>query len=1215
MIAKQGWTDLGTKADIWGGINRQVTCRAGPNAKPTRIDFVLANEAIFPAIKGFQVDYCNMFKTHHVMPVRIEAENLKQDVTRYRKTTSASKIIEKRINETADNNPNKTPEDIRKFEMAGLHGKISQAFQTRHERLVAAERAGDTTKIWKMISSAAEEGFIEHLQLEGNEAKNMRGRGTPHFMKTTIDPALPIIETIEKGSAALHRSASRHGTQATRLGHIAANGKSINGQHQGSGINDAEARKLKKHQQIDKTLQNYAKDTDLDNLEETRRKDRIEEIGAGSWQSYPIIKRAEAWHQKKQDAIRSQAFEAARGEKAFDMACKKKGAKKISAALNPTAASPLLYARRDRVGLKGEAIGTIATDPKEVDGIATRKWTAIYDGNFDELDEQAKIFMENYKSHIVDQKAYKVDKITGHDVEIACKEARPSAAGLDNWEPAELGLLCTEAYHWIAVMFNKIEEGYPWPEGSEHVRAAYLAKDANRSADPLAYRVLMLLPAMNRVWGSMRLKHLRPWTDSWGMSEFYAGNGNQGAEDAWYAIAGEVEQYKLGDEDFVGGTVDIAKCFDQISRQLLYRLASKAGMPPQILNAYIKYQDSLKVHNTIAKGIGQAFSRKCGIPQGCPFSMMFSSLTMKPWMMQCKSTSPSIVPKILADDIIVVVHGKDCLDTFVKALDETHEYIKQMGGKLAEGKSINFASNPEHREWLRQSRWEATGKEIKVENDFRYLGSHFNASGKRKSTTNIGRLKNGVVQCGKLKRLPIDRATKAKTIRTKIFPAAFYAAEVVEMPDCHVAKLTTAVIKVMTNKGSHHDVDSTFASCSHGDDLDPSAQILMRCCTALRRAIAKKPHNKSHYQRTHETYVKKGMNGATVSCDKDAQSNGELADLQPAPHPTQSDQSRAAWRTGQSPEGPIGHLIRAVHMIGGKMNGDFEILINNEAPIGILDTPYQFLGKAVLAAVARSRTRAAHGTKKINEHICEIDVKATLGMQSKMPVEDRGYLHTIQTDSGWGKIDLAKIGATDNDICDLCGIEAQCTDHSIWFCKALENERKEANAMLSCINPHHIHQAIRRGIAPAMSTQPDEAFWGGIIPQRLDDKVRKMLGARSPPIECGDARSIISDAEGLHCNARQLVAVCRGGFGQGKAPDFPEGVIGKPGNKPNVFSDGGVKNPANQLWALGGFGIWMQCTGEEENHAPSGSGNQLLYHERRADQDIARWEPLAGFWH
>ena len=70
-----------------------------------------------------------------------------------------------------------------------------------------------------------------------------------------------------------------------------------------------------------------------------------------------------------------------------------KGAKKISKALNPVAASPLLFAKRDRIGPKGEPIGSIATHPREIDQIATRSWTNIYDGNFDDLEKQADIFM------------------------------------------------------------------------------------------------------------------------------------------------------------------------------------------------------------------------------------------------------------------------------------------------------------------------------------------------------------------------------------------------------------------------------------------------------------------------------------------------------------------------------------------------------------------------------------------------------------------------------------------------------------------------------------------------------------------------------------------------------------------------------------------------------------------------------------------------------
>ena len=103
---------------------------------------------------------------------------------------------------------------------------------------------------------------------------------------------------------------------------------------------------------------------------------------------------------------------------------------------------------------------------------------------------------------------------------------------------------------------------------------------------------------------------------------------------------------------------------------------------------------------------------------------------------------------VLADDILVVAHGSKCDGLFVKALDETHTYIKTMGGKLAEGKSQIFASNEEHRDWFKKSTWQGTGGNIEVVNDMRYLGAHLNVSGKRKATTCTARIKGGIIQLG-----------------------------------------------------------------------------------------------------------------------------------------------------------------------------------------------------------------------------------------------------------------------------------------------------------------------------------------------------------------------------------------------------------------------------------------------------------------------------------
>ena len=143
-------------------------------------------------------------------------------------------------------------------------------------------------------------------------------------------------------------------------------------------------------------------------------------------------------------------------------------------------------------------------------------------------------------------------------------------------------------------------------------------------------------------------------------------------------------------EQYTGGTVDIAKCFDQVNRELIKQLAIEAGMPYGILDAYLRYQENLLVHNAVARGIGKGFKRRTGIPQGCPFSMMYIALIMRPWARMQKTEGN--FPKVLADDILLVATGPLMLRKFADGLAETHQYLVDMGARIAPDKNMNFAS-------------------------------------------------------------------------------------------------------------------------------------------------------------------------------------------------------------------------------------------------------------------------------------------------------------------------------------------------------------------------------------------------------------------------------------------------------------------------------------------------------------------------------------------
>jgi hypothetical protein len=142
---------------------------------------------------------------------------------------------------------------------------------------------------------------------------------------------------------------------------------------------------------------------------------------------------------------------------------------------------------------------------------------------------------------------------------------------------------------------------------------------------------------------------------AWMLPEMHAGVPGMGAVDAWYKVLTDIELLALEEQSYCGGAADIVKFFDQIIRELVYMLARSAGMPSKVLGAYIRYVEGLQVYNCLAGGLGTPYVRRCGIPQGCPFSMMFVALLMRPWIIMMRAASVTAV--LLADDVLIISVG------------------------------------------------------------------------------------------------------------------------------------------------------------------------------------------------------------------------------------------------------------------------------------------------------------------------------------------------------------------------------------------------------------------------------------------------------------------------------------------------------------------------------------------------------------------------------
>ena len=346
---------------------------------------------------------------------------------------------------------------------------------------------------------------------------------------------------------------------------------------------------------------------------------------------------------------------------------------------------PLTYAKRVITNSKGQK-GTVTHDPGEIDEITRHLWDKVYDGNPKNQSARIAEFYEEYKGYIKHQSPMPIRPLTVDDVATACQKANRIAAGLDHFAPEDFSRFSQKAYAHLAVLYNTIEDGANWPKDSYLARAAFLSKSHDQTDDPLAYRALTILNVLYRKWATARLATLRAWVATWDQKEICAGGIGKGGEDGWYRTAAMLENWEVNGTWYSGGAIDIRKCFDQIPRPVLYGLARKAGMPRKVLVAYLHFQEHLKSYNTIPGGLGEPYKKKCSITQGDPLSMMFVGLYLRPWVKRMEQIGAT--PRVLADDMLITVHGPNHVEIFKQAMDETHQFLKDIGSAIAPEKHI-----------------------------------------------------------------------------------------------------------------------------------------------------------------------------------------------------------------------------------------------------------------------------------------------------------------------------------------------------------------------------------------------------------------------------------------------------------------------------------------------------------------------------------------------
>jgi hypothetical protein len=320
-----------------------------------------------------------------------------------------------------------------------------------------------------------------------------------------------------------------------------------------------------------------------------------------------------------------------------------------------------------------------------------------------------------------------------------------------------------------------------------------------------------------------------------------------------------------------------------------------------------------------------------------------------------------------------------------------------------------------------------------------------------------------------------------------------------------------------------------------------------------------------------------------------------------------------------NPSGPVTLLIGNLHKYGAKLSNGLIITIDNEAPIDVINMPWQHVKKAVAEVVINNRSKIASKQRTHLEGLIETDMQIVNKVIAQLgPKEKKIYGH-ISSGAAWADNHLKDIGESDGK-CIHCGEDVDDISHITWKCKVIHKHRKIND--LKELNPDVLPCYIKHGVPKAMSTDVQATFWG--------DK----LEIDSPSNE--QANNAIGVAT---CNKSRIVATCkqqevddvlsnagiskqshnaRQAFSKLKANKDPPHLAlpyechRKAPADINVYTDGSWIYPLEQYLGLGGAGVWWPGRNTAVCHRLSPAERELAHSSQYAD-GLMIYTPIGGY--
>ena len=188
----------------------------------------------------------------------------------------------------------------------------------------------------------------------------------------------------------------------------------------------------------------------------------------------------------------------------------------------------------------------------------------------------------------------------------------------------------------------------------------------------------------------------------------------------------------------------------------------------------------------MALGLGEPWTRRSGIPQGDPLSMMLLLVVFAPWRGIIRAREAKA--QLYADNL-KVLHSSSPQDLLL-ALQDTAAFVTALGQELAPKKCWLMSTSKARRRRMKD--WRIDGAPWKVRLDACGLGGHLNTTFCPRAGTSVSRIKGATRDVRRLRAYPGKVEDKARLVASKYHPRAFWGAEGVHVADKHIVAYRSA---------------------------------------------------------------------------------------------------------------------------------------------------------------------------------------------------------------------------------------------------------------------------------------------------------------------------------------------------------------------------------------------------------------------------------------